>query len=285
MARFKDPKYFLLGTVPTSEDKSIVTAKLPTYRQVLLAFLARREEYATKKDKFLRTAAKETIQEEVLPIYEKADIKMKANNKCEEDIIKLHKELFTLLNINKKRRESLDSQRKFTDFKEKLSKTMPFWSKNSTANKEDQEFLENMSTTRTGTMIGKDTKTQMTVSKREKRKAEEQTRVEREKARKMMEASSPSEDLDILDNESNIEETEEGQVNFECTKERKHTRLVKTGQTLFIPPNVLSLPEVNSCATRNKISPTVMASITSSIISGIGGDPNKFHLSYGYSYR
>ena len=222
MARFKDPKYFLLGTVPTSEDKKIVTAKLPTYRQVLLAFLARREEYATKNDKFLRTAAKETIQEEVLPIYEKADIKMKPNNKCEEDIIKLHKDLFKLLNIDKKRRESLDSQRKFTDFKEKLSKTMPFWSKNSTANEEDKEFLENMSTTRTGTMIGKDAKTQMTASKREKRKAE-QTRVEREKARKMMEASSPSEDVDILDNESNIEETKEPQVDFKCTNKRKHT--------------------------------------------------------------
>ena len=278
MTSQKDPRYFLLGTVPTCEDKKINSNKLPTYKQVLLSFIATKEEIETRDAKFLRKAAKNTLTQ-VLEIYEKADIKMKAMCKCEDQVINLFNEFRILVNTPKVKKDIKSSQQKFSDFRQKLTKTMPFWSKNPTATEEDKAFLENMTTTRTATIGGRDMKTQATAAKKEKRKADEKNRQEKEKARKL---ENSRKEIFIDDEEQTISEPEDKD---DKTEEMKHRRLKKTGQTLFIPPNVLSLKEVNSCAARNKISPTVMASLTSSIISGCGGDPNKFNLSYGYSYR
>ena len=282
MARYKDPRYFLLGTVPTIDDKKIATGKLPTNKQILLSFIARKEELTTKAGKYLRDAAKDTIQE-VLPIYEKADIKMKAKNKCEDDVLKLYKDMMSLVSIQMKQRNDPKSLQRIEDFKEKICKTMPLWGRNSTATEEDEAFVENMSTTRTATMAGRDTKTQITAANKAKRKSEDQHREEREKARRTIDR--PVNDIDEPGTGAEIQEAEDIEAEVEPNIERKHHRSVKTGQNLFIPPDVLSLPTLNSCAARNKISPTVLASLTSSLISGCGGDPNKFNLSYGYSYR
>ena len=49
--RHIDPRLFLLGSVPTQDDIHIVTSKLPTNKQVLLVFIANKEEFNQTKNK------------------------------------------------------------------------------------------------------------------------------------------------------------------------------------------------------------------------------------------
>ena len=49
--RHRDPRLFLLGSVPTQDDIHVVTSKLPTNKQVLLAFIAKKEEFDQTKNK------------------------------------------------------------------------------------------------------------------------------------------------------------------------------------------------------------------------------------------
>ena len=53
MARFKDDRYFLLGTTPTEADKDINTSKPPTHKQILLSFLPRKDENHDSTRKYL----------------------------------------------------------------------------------------------------------------------------------------------------------------------------------------------------------------------------------------
>ena len=49
--RHRDPRLFLLGSLLTQDDIHIVTSKLPTNNQVLLAFIAKKEEFDQTKHK------------------------------------------------------------------------------------------------------------------------------------------------------------------------------------------------------------------------------------------
>ena len=49
--RHRDPRSFLLGSVLTQNDIHIVTSKLPTSKQVLPAFIAKKEEFDQTKNK------------------------------------------------------------------------------------------------------------------------------------------------------------------------------------------------------------------------------------------
>ena len=49
--RYKDPHLFLLGSVRTQNDIHIVTSKLPTNKQELLAFIAKKEDFDQTKNK------------------------------------------------------------------------------------------------------------------------------------------------------------------------------------------------------------------------------------------
>ena len=49
--RHRDPRLFLLGSVPTQDDIHIGTSKLPTNKQELLAFIAKKEDLDQTKNK------------------------------------------------------------------------------------------------------------------------------------------------------------------------------------------------------------------------------------------
>ena len=49
--RYRDPHLFLLGSVPTQNDIHIVSSKLPTNKQELLAFIAKKEDFDQTKNK------------------------------------------------------------------------------------------------------------------------------------------------------------------------------------------------------------------------------------------
>ena len=68
--RHRDPRLFQLGSVPTQHDIYIVTSKLPTNKQVLLAFVANKEKFdQTQNKKPLFKAAMLITGEQFLPIY------------------------------------------------------------------------------------------------------------------------------------------------------------------------------------------------------------------------
>ena len=74
MARFKDDRYFLLGTTPTEADKDINTSKAPTHKQILLLFLARKDENHDSIGKYLYRIAEDTLfDKKLLEHYEKLD--------------------------------------------------------------------------------------------------------------------------------------------------------------------------------------------------------------------
>jgi hypothetical protein len=76
MAKQKDPRFFLLQTVPGVTDKVITGSRLPTTRQVLLSFLAHKEDLAKNGvSGILRTAANETATQ-VVQFYQKARVPM-----------------------------------------------------------------------------------------------------------------------------------------------------------------------------------------------------------------
>ena len=65
------PRLFLLGSVPTQDEIHIVTSKLPTNKQVLLAFIAKKEEFdQTKNKKPMFTAAMSITTKQIMPEHE-----------------------------------------------------------------------------------------------------------------------------------------------------------------------------------------------------------------------
>ena len=73
--RYKDPHLFLPETVLTQNDIHIVTNKLPNNKQVLLAFIAKKEDFdQAKNNKPMFKAAISITTEQILPIYARARI-------------------------------------------------------------------------------------------------------------------------------------------------------------------------------------------------------------------
>ena len=56
---------------------------------------------------------------------------------------------------------------------------------------------------------------------------------------------------------------------------RVHTRQFKSGTDIFIPYNVLQLPDVVAVATRLEMTPADVATITTALILACGGDISK----------
>ena len=61
--------------------------------------------------------------------------------------------------------------------------------------------------------------------------------------------------------------------------------LTFSGTGGFWSHDILKHPNVVARAVRNKVSPTVLASITEGLIQATGGDPSKVDLSYTTAYR
>ena len=280
-----DPRHWILGTAPTSLDKTIKGGKLPTRKQVLLAFQARADESKHSGGRYLFNAAKETVIQEIVPIYGKAKIGTKKVDVMARDILKLQKQY---QEMNKKNKDATRESDDVTKFKNKLEQTMPFWTKVTAAQvkePEDRAYLESMQTDRKCTMAGVDKKDEKAQKKRSDRMAAERKLIEQEQQR--LEASrstsTTSDEEELIESVDADVEMEE--VVPDKGDQRSHKRVVKSGETLFIPHNILSSPAMISVADRNKVSHTALASIVNTLISTCGGDIEKFSVSASSSYR
>ena len=121
MSRHKDPHYFLLSTKPNNEDKHIKGNKLPTRKEVLLAFIVRKEEIQKSYNyggfKLLHSAALSTVREEIVRLYEICCIPMKSEENMALEILKMYETMQNVMKISPAHRESESSEEKISTFK------------------------------------------------------------------------------------------------------------------------------------------------------------------------
>ena len=228
MLRHSDPRYFLLGSVPTEDDLNITGVKLPTYKQVFMCFLA-----SQASDMTLRAAAKVTV-EKVLPFYEKARVPYLHPKKMEE-VLKFHTEMKNILKIDHQHRDTAKNKEKIEDFKEKLSKTMKFWpgkALEKMTNEEDRKFLESMMTDRVATMGSVDAVLSLTEKKIQKRSIEMEIREEKERKRVCEEEAQKVEAAKHFENDLVEESSSDETVEMPPPPTRTHKRNIKTGTDL-----------------------------------------------------
>ena len=102
----RDPRLCLLGSVPTQDDIHIVASKLPINKQVLLAFIAKKEEFdQTKNKKPMFKAAMSITTEQILLIYARARILTKQTKKVAQDIVQHYRSMQNLMKIIKKKED------------------------------------------------------------------------------------------------------------------------------------------------------------------------------------
>ena len=228
--RLIDSHLFLLGSVPTHDDKLIPINKLPTNKQVLLSFIARKEEeYTTNKTKkSMFKAAMLTVTESIFPIYKRARIPTKTDKKLCQDIISNYKQMQNILKIKKANRDFGKAKERIELFKKKLKETMVCWPKDvwtKLENEEDKAFLMSMQSDRIATMVGRDMKTYNLENRKRKQKKAESKLILSEKERRDENAVAVLEDSNSDDSglsHSSIKETSD-------IPTRKHKRLKKTG--------------------------------------------------------
>ena len=127
----KDPRYFLLDTVPTILDKEIHSRNLPTYKQVLLSFLAHLEDLrkidSNRNLKCVREAAKATV-DIVMVFYGKANIPTVHHNKMCEKIENFNKKMQDLMRLSDERRkEGTKGYEDIEKIKKQLDEIFIFW--------------------------------------------------------------------------------------------------------------------------------------------------------------
>ena len=94
--------------------------------------------------------------------------------------------------------------------------------------------------------------------------------------------STSDDDSAVSDNETHITQTAYAE---ESSGKRKHSRISKTGTSLFVPYDIMKNPAFVSAYVRNGISPTAMSAVLHELITVCGGDPLKVSLSYATANR
>ena len=288
MARFKDPRYLLLGTIPTYADKDITGCRLPSRRQVLLCFIAHKEDIrgkdSTNSKKVLRRAANETAAI-VKTFYDKARIPMLEPNKVSQEILKYYSDFQALLKISVNKRDKPGKQHdKITEFRNNINKTMKFWPRDALSrisNDEDRNFLLSMMSDRKATMDGIDKSLFQKEQRIEKRHQEEQRRREKEANEKVQRCKTVSTHIE----EDYIESENSDEEEFLLSSKKSHRRCKKTGDDIHIPFNILKSEELVSTAVRNNITPTGLAATLHSLVKTCNGNPEKLNLNATQAYR
>ena len=267
-----------LNHLPTDDDKTITGSRLPTAHQVLLCFLAHHQTASSKRE-----AANKTV-ETVKHFYNRARIPTLLDHKMVEEVEKLFDDMKKIIKIQPKDWTSGKPKERVDEFKSRLQTTMKFWPRNAMeniCNEEDKKFLQSMMTDRLATMFGIDVKLSETERKVKERKEQELKRIAIQKESKMDTSCS---NATLSDSDDEEEAKEVPDPLYSCAK-KSHKRCVKTGVTVFIPPNILKSPKVVQSLVRNNISSSAISSVMHDIVTAVEGDPSKLSLSYATTQR
>ena len=133
--------------MPTQDDIHIVTSQLPTNQRILLAFIAKKEEFDQTKNKNpMFKAAMSITTEQILPTYARAKIPTKQANKISQDMMQHYRSMQKLMKIKKEKREIGRAKERIEAFKKRLQETSACWPKDvwsRLSNTEDSIFFIN----------------------------------------------------------------------------------------------------------------------------------------------
>ena len=274
---------YILGTIPTDENKIIKGSRLPTEHQVLLCYLAHRQcpNISSKRE-----AANETVNV-VIPFYEKAGIPTLHKQKMAEAVESLLAEFEKILKTKKTARNSGKPKERIEEFKKKIKeKTMKFWPRNALkiiTNEEDKKFLLSMMSDREASMGGKDT---ISIGQAKRKLAINNQKM---KQKKLYEEEAAACSISVVLSDSTTTDAstdDEAEPFYNPAKTaRNHKKLVKTGVDVHIPSNILKAPRVVQALVRNQVSSSAISAIMHDIITTADGDPSKLSLSYATTER
>ena len=206
-SRNKDPRLLVIGESPGTDHLEITGCRLPTYKQVLLCYMALmdRERAVDTNSKLERPVANMIISK-VMVHYNKANIETKGQNQMAAEIIKLNKRY---QNICKKM-----NPRAIEQFRADIKQTMQFYMRNTMSKMNDRlnhnlsnkdaieidiQFLKSMMSDREATYESRDTK----FEKRESaKKAKYQKQIERPSTSVQSAGSLSIEESDMIDSEN-----------------------------------------------------------------------------------
>ena len=301
--RGKGNVFYILNKSAGPEHLEISGKKLPSFHQILLCLLSHieklRKEDRTKNNKILPTAVNSVI-DQALVHYNKSAIPVLSSKELPKRIIKLYHQYQSICKI--KRGKNFESNKRIIDFRRQLNETMPLYPKNvieimekakvgklemeKKSIDEDIEFVKNMMTTRTASYTCLDKTTTKLMQKRQSRQEDEERRharaaTSRDNDPYVTDTTTDAAMADLTPGDTDV--IPDGAAS--STPKRPHRRLKRTGETLFIPHDILKRERIVSNYTRNRMSITSVASFMRDLIVECGGDPEKFILNYSTVYE
>ena len=269
--RSNDTCLQILEESPGPQHLEISGNKLPNGSQVLLCYIANLEKSRREgeKNKCQKRVASRIVASQIALHYAKADIPIISDgNVC----IKIEDLYNRYRSCSRTKTSNAATERNVLALRRDLCRTMPFWPKNvlnimenrkkGMKDKEqrkkvdeDISFVMNMMNERTAQYTSVDMITAKNKRKYEdkiaeinKRKQKETTRLN---TRRVLNEEEIDQVLNDVENEYDADRSET--IDFEppMKKRRLHRRCVKTGETIFIPPDVLNSPLLVANALRN----------------------------------
>ena len=291
--RKSDKLLFMLNESPGPEHLSITGLKLPTYKQVLLSFLANLNHFRTTdptKNLSLRHEVSVIIINQIKVIYAKSGIPVLGDRSLRRKVLDLHdKFLKVKKNIGRKKNDR-------DIFLNYLENTAECWPKKvfqimeaskkckseaeRAAIDEDIQFLIDQQNDRLQSFGSKDSVTAKLTATRHRRQEEELTR-----KRQHLDSTRDDFVYDQVEAEEGSGEEfgtdgcEDGAV------KRCHKRTSRTGYTITIPHDILKNPDIVAICTRNSISPTAMSAVMHTLVRVCGGDASHISLSTWTAWR
>ena len=292
VTRSANKRLSVLLETPAQEHCNISGCKLPTYKQVLLCFLAHID--IVKDSLRIAQAAKRSaakiVCEKVIYHYRNAGIDYISDKRMCNKIQELYAEY---TNIRKLPVARLKSPRHLlTKFNNKLNRTMPFWPKNiiskmearklghisdveKAAIEEDIKFLQSMFEDRKATYAVKDTVTPLFEIRRE------------ERTKRVRADTSKEDPFEYYREERGIDDVDNSYSAGSAAsagQQRKHRR-TRTGVWAFIPYDILKRQRIVAFSARNKLSTTVIAGFIQELMSECGADLSKISSSHMSAFR
>ena len=244
------------------------------------------------------TTAK-VVLKQIESFYGKANIPMVTERRACEKIIKLLDDNNKLRSIDKSRRDTPYTKRKLEDMQLMLASTFQLWPPNVESlikNPEDLAFLKSMQSNRSASFGAFDKVLAQKIARRQVRDVAALKRLKHARGEiETLQLSVLSEVLTDGSNEDSSDESEESACVSEDdvdlrtksgSKDEIPPKSKKpTGTMAFIPPDLLSRPNLVSLATRLKMTPTQQAAFTQGLITESGGDVSMVASSYATADR
>ena len=300
--RGSDVNQKVLGVSPGFEHRTITGSRFPTYKQVLLCFLANKEKLRIE-DVGLKKASLDShlanfVVDQVASHYKKGGIVTTPLNKMAHKVMSLGVELREV-----KRR---CNEKRIKEFRDKMEETMPFWTGKTMQEMEarsidpllkqeekdkiktDLKFLSSMMSDRLATYASVDGKTAVRERKRKFRQFgdEEKKKKEEGRVRKCVQEEAAAK-ATYYEFDEDKDTSKKAKIDEIYTPaKRSHKREVKTGTTYHFSPDFLMSKNLVSVQLRNKgVTPTAITAIATAIIKDNGGDPTAINLSFASTYR